>query len=143
MEMDLLNASPFRWVSLFSSDMVLMATGFESWGGVFSPDGGDSWVALGGKKGERLHKLALTSRPLAIAAADDWMRATADVSAVRKSKRWLDEPATDKQLAILNQFGYNVQTDFMGNSQYSKYSAACHAAFNFNRNAIEKALGVV
>ena len=142
MEMDLLNASPFRWVSLFSSDMVLMVTGFESWGGVFSPDGGDSWVALGGKKGERLHKLAVTSRPLAIAACDDWMRATADVSAVRKSKRWLDEPATDKQLAILNQFGYNVQTDFMGNSQYSKYSAACHAAFNFNRNAIEKALGV-
>lgn len=143
MEMDILSASPFRWCSLFESDMALVATGFDSWGGIFSPDHGDTWVALGGKKGEQIHKLAITSRPLAMAAADDWMRATADVSAVRKSKRWLDEPATGKQLAILNRFGYDVHADFMGNSQYSKYTAAAHSTFCFNRAAIEKALGVV
>ncbi len=142
MELDILNASPFRWCSLFPSDLALMATGFDAWSGVFSPDGGETWVAMGGKKGEAIHKLAVTSRVLAMARADDFLRASTDVSAVRKSKRWLDEPATDKQLAMLNRFGYNVQADFMGNSQYSKYSAACHTTFSFNRTAIEKALGV-
>lgn len=31
----------------------------------------------------------------------------------------------------------------LGDSQYSKYSAACHSSFQFNRSAIESALGVV
>lgn len=143
MELDILNASPFRWHSLFSSDLALMASGFESWAGIFSPDGGDTWVALGGKKSERTpHKLAITSRPLAMAAADDWMRATCDVSAVRKSKRWLDEPASDKQLEILSRFGYDTRTDFLGNSKYTKYAAACISTFHFNQMEIERALGV-
>lgn len=143
MEMDILNASPFRWCSLFPSDLALVATGFESWAGIFSPDGGETWIALGMSKGERApHKLAVASRLQAIASADDFMRARETDKAARKSKRWLDDPASPRQLEILRGYGYDIATDFMGNSNFSKYTAACHCTFSFNRGLIERALGV-
>lgn len=143
MELDILNASPFRWTSLFPSDLALVATGFTSWAGIFSPDKGDTWVALGmSRDDKRPHKLAVTSRLQAMAAADDFMRAREDGKAATKAKRWLDDPASEKQLQVLARYGYDVQDDFLGNSNYSKYSAACHSTFLFNRGLIERALEV-
>lgn len=143
MEMDILNASPFRWCSLFPSDLALVATGFSSWAGIFSPDRGETWIALGMATGDKLpHKLAVASRLQAMAAADDFMRTREDSKAATKAKRWLDDPASEKQLAILQRYGYDVTTDFLGNSNFSKYSAACHSTFLFNRGLIERALGV-
>ena len=142
-ELDILSASPFRWQDLFGNDLCLIANGFEAWAGIFSPDHGDTWYALGKKADERkIHKLAVTGRLQAMARADDFLRVSTDVSAVRKSKRWLDEPATEKQLAILGKYGYDITSDLLGNSNFTKYSAACHASFQFNLQAIERAMGV-
>ncbi|NTU68951.1 MAG: DEAD/DEAH box helicase family protein [Chlorobiaceae bacterium] len=142
-ELDILNASPFRWLDLFGTDTCLMATGFSAWAGVFSPDKGETFYAMGKKQDDkRVYCLAVTGRLQAMSAADDFLRQYETDKAARKSKRWLDDPATEKQVEILNRFGYQAEVDMMGNSGFTKYGAACHASFHFNRAAIERALGV-
>lgn len=142
-ELDIMTASPFRWHDLFGNDLCLMANGFDAWAGIFSPDGGDTWHALGRKNDERrVHRLAVTGRLQAMAMADDFLRAYETDKAARKSRRWLDEPATEKQLDVLRRYGYDVHLSLLGGSNFTKYSAACHSSFQFNRQAIESALGV-
>lgn len=140
-EMDILNASPFRWVDLFSTDTCMMACGFAAWAGVFSPDHGETWVAIGKLQDEKkVHPLAVTGRMQAMSAADDFLRNYETSATAKKSKRWLDDPATDKQLEILGKFGYDVAHR---PPWVTKYAAACHANFHFNKRLIERALGVV
>jgi DNA repair protein RadD len=142
-EMDILNASPFRYVDLFRSGRAMIATGFEAWAGVFSADG-ESWAALGKVKNERrIHRLAETGRVMAMAAADDFLREHETDGSAKKTKGWLDQPATGKQIELLNRFGYQAQVDLLGQSDWTKYSACCHAEFQFNRRMIETALGVL
>lgn len=141
-EMDILNASPFRYVDLFESGRAMLATGFEAWAGVFSTDG-ENWSALGKIKNERrVRHLAETGRVMAMAAADDFLREHETDGSAKKTKHWLDQPASMKQVDLLTRLGYQVQTDMLGYSGWTKYSAACHAEFQFNRYAIESALGV-
>lgn len=138
-EMDILNASPFRWHDLFGTDTCLMACGFSAWGGVFSPDRGETWVALGKLQDERkVHTLARTGRLQAMSAADDFLRCHETANSAKKGKQWLNDPATEKQREILQRFDY----DTSGVLNFTKYSAACHASFQFNRRLIERALGV-
>jgi len=142
MEFSLINKSPFRWVNLFDSENLLMATGFAAWAGIFSVDG-DTWCALGKIALEKkIHKLAVTGRIQALAAADDFLRRHETDDAAKKGRGWLSQPATPKQLGLLRSLGYNVPTDPLGQSQYTKYSASCHTNFSFSRHSIEKALGV-
>lgn len=137
-EIDLLNASPFRWVDLFNTDTCLMASGFAAWAGCFSPDRGETWLAIGQIRNEKkVHKLALTGRLQAMSAADDFLRNYETTGAAKKSKKWLNDPATEKQIEVLSKFGYQANP-----LQFTKYSAACHANFNFNKRLIERALGV-
>ena len=140
-EMDLLNASPFRYCDLFGTDRILMASGFEAWAGIFSPDG-ETWFALGKERQGKVEVITVTSRLAAMAAADDYLRLHETDSTARKTKRWLDDPATDKQISLLNQFGYDLQADLLGNTDFTKYAAACHTNFQFARRDIEAALGV-
>jgi superfamily II DNA or RNA helicase len=144
MEFSIVNKSPFRWISLFESESIMVASGFACWAGVFSPNGDNTWYALGKLALEKpIHKLAVTGRIQALAAADDFMRRHSTDDAAKKSRSWLNQPASAKQIALLRNLGYDVKTDPLGNSQYTKYSASCHAAFSFNRHSIEKAIGVV
>ena len=137
-EIDILNASPFRWLDLFGTDTCMMACGFAAWAGVFSPDRGETWVAIGKLQDEkRVHQLALTGRMQAIGAADDFLRNYETDGAAKKSKRWLDDPATPRQMEILQKFGYDPNP-----FAFTKYAAACHYNFAFNKRLIEGALGV-
>ena len=141
-EFDLVAQSPFRWVNLFDSENLMMATGFSAWAGIFTLDG-DTWHALGKLSLEKpIHKLAVTGRLQALAAADDFLRRYETEDAAKKGRGWLNQPATPKQITLLQSLGYDVRTDPLGNSQYTKYSASCHSNFSFNRHSIEKALGV-
>jgi hypothetical protein len=143
LEMDILGQSPFRWINLFNSESVLFASGFAAMAGVFSPNGGDTWYALGKLVlDKQIHKLAVTGRLQALAAASDFLRQNETNDAAKKSKTWLNDSASPKQITFLRQLGYNVKTDPLGNSEYSKYSAACHINFSLNRNSIEKAIGI-
>lgn len=142
-ELDILNQSPFLWQDVFNTDMCLMASGFAAWAGVFSPDRGETWVALGKKQDEKkIYQLARTGRLQALSASDDFLRSYETGGAVKKSKRWLSEPATMKQIELLGKFGYQLQQDMFGNCGVTKYMASCITNFFFNRSGIERLLGV-
>jgi superfamily II DNA or RNA helicase len=143
MEFDLVNQSPFRWISLFDSESLRISSGFAAWAGIFSPDGGDTWHALGKLSLEKpIHKLAVGGRLQALASADDFLRQHETNDAAKKSKRWLNDFASSKQIQFLRQLGYDIKTDPLGNCEYNRYSASCHINFSLNRHAIEKAIGV-
>jgi superfamily II DNA or RNA helicase len=142
-ELDILNQSPFLWQDVFNTDMCLMASGFAAWAGVFSPDRGEIWIALGKKQDEKkIYQLARTGRLQALSASDDFLRNYETDGAAKKSKRWLNEPASAKQVELLNKFGYQLQSDMFGNSGVTKYMASCITNFFFNRSGIERLLGV-
>lgn len=131
-EIDLLNASPFRWVSLFESGRCLVATGFASWAAVCSADG-ENWFAIGGQ-GKEAELLTIANRVGAIASADDYMRCNEKSNSAKKAAMWMREPATEKQLQLLNRMGYP--------GEYTKIEAAAFLTFGFNRAAIERTMGV-
>ena len=131
-EIDLINKSPFRWNNLWSSDKLMIATGFKAWASVCSTDF-ESWHAIGGKGRETKH-LGTTNRLGAVASADDWMRQHETAANARKSAGWMNQPATQKQVSMLARFG--------GVGIMSKIEAAAYLTFHFNRSGIEHFLGV-
>ena len=80
---------------------------------------------------------AIGTRMQALAAADDFLRATETGTASIKSRRWLNDPATMKQLDLLQRVGHEANgLDF----SLSKYAANCHLNFRWNRGAITAAV---
>lgn len=140
-ELDILNASPFRYVDLFGSGRAMIASGFQAWAGVFSADG-ETWSALGKVKEEKsVHPLALGERLQCMCSADDFLREHETDGSIKKSQRWLDAPASPAQLQLLNRFGYAMDPG-LGGLAMTKYAASCHAQFQFDRRHIERAMGV-
>ena len=133
-EVKLLKKSPFRWCDLFGSGKIMVASGFEAKAFVVSKDN-KTWHALGKVNGEGLRKLSVSDvRGLALAAADDFMREYETDDSARKSKRWLNDPASVKQIEQLHNFGYDSTYDLA----FTKYSAACHMNFQWTRQGIER-----
>ena len=130
-EIDLLKRSNFRWCDLFGMDDTLMATGFNAWGGVFYLSG--RWYSVGGAKGHRPHLLAVGDRTVCLAKADDWLNEHESEDSAHKSRRWLNQPATDKQLQYLPP---EMRTDF----GLSRYQASVLMSFQFNKRAIQNLL---
>lgn len=127
-EIDLLKRSSFQWCDLFGDDAALMANGFHAWGGIFFMAG--RWHAVGGKQRERAHLLAIGERSVCLAAADDWLNEHETDESAHKSRSWLRQPPTDKQLAYLPQ-------DRRGDYSLTRYQASALITFQFNRNAIK------
>jgi DNA repair protein RadD len=71
LEIDLLEKSPFSWCDLFGDDELLIANGFNVWGGIFYSN--NNWYAIGGGKGHQAKLLAIGQRTICLAAADDWL----------------------------------------------------------------------
>jgi DNA repair protein RadD len=126
-EIDLLQRSSFRWEDLFGDDAALMATGFSAWGGVFHLGG--SWHAVGGAKDQRPRLLGIGERMVCLAAADDWLNEHESDESAHKTRRWLSQPPTDRQLAFLPP---EHRQDF----GLTRYQASALLAFRFNREAI-------
>ena len=134
-EIDLLDRSPFSWCDLHGDGQALMASGFQGWAGVFHD--GTLWHALGHPKGRALRTLAIGTRVQALAAADDFLRETETTSASAKSRRWLNDPATMRQIELLHRAGHETSGMDFG---LSKYAANCHLNFRWNRSAIRAAV---
>lgn len=131
-EVELLEASPYRWQDLFDG-MVTVANAMTAWSALVMFK--DRWHAIGRKEGETARLLAVTApdaRAVALAAADDYLREHGDKDAARKTKRWLTEPASEKQLAQLGLaptlFGTGV----------TKYLASCQLTWRFNEREIQR-----
>jgi len=132
LEVDLLNASPYKWQDLFEG-AVTLANGLTAWAVVLNFR--DKWVAIGRKDGERARTLAVTandSKAIALASADDFLRENGEKDAARKTKRWISEPATNKQLAQLG-----MKPTLFGNG-VTKYLASCMITWQFNEREIQR-----
>lgn len=128
-EIDLLQRSSFEWVDLFGSEDALMATGFSAWGGIFWLDG--AWYAIGGGKGERPHLLGVGERTVCLAQADDWLNTHETDESAFKTRGWLSQPATEKQLRYLSP---ETRSDF----GLTRYKASALMTFGFNKRAIRQ-----
>jgi superfamily II DNA or RNA helicase len=135
-EVDIMNKSPFRWVDLFGSGKIMMANGFDTFVAACAPNGQEDWVSLGKVKGQGIRHLAVGAKPAAISAADDFMRLNEDNDSAKKTRRWMKDPATLKQIELLEQQGFNARGDF----NIQKYQAACLLSFFWNRQQIERIL---
>jgi superfamily II DNA or RNA helicase len=132
MEVDLLKRSPFKWADIFGAGKVLVASGFSAWAVTASANGND-WVTLGKKRSEGIRRLAVGAKLQSLAAGDDFMRMNEDTEAATKSKRWLRDQPSFKQLELLRQVGYDAKKDF----NLRKYEASCLLNFLWAKNDIE------
>ncbi|KQY13200.1 DEAD/DEAH box helicase [Rhizobium sp. Root482] len=126
-EIDLLKRSSFRWCDLFGDDAALVANGFNAWGGVFFL--GSRWYGVGGLQKQRPHLLALGERTVCLAAADDWLNEHESDESAHKTRRWLNEPPTSRQLAFL-------PAEYRQDFGLTRYQASALLSFRFNRDAI-------
>ena len=131
-EYDLMQISPFRWLDMFGDSSLRIAMGFE--GFVVVANTSEVSVALGKTKKGRVKTLAIGGRAQATAAADDFLRENETGDAAKKSKRWLDQNPTDKQLTMLRDQG--VEIGFMDFS-WTKYRASCMLSYLWNKDVID------
>lgn len=132
-EIDLLKRSSFLWCDLFGDDCSLLAAGFNAWAGVFFLDG--HWHAVGAAKGATIRRLAIGERLVCLAQADDFLNTHESEDAAHKSRKWLHEPATEKQLQ-------HLPPSYRHDLGLSRYRASALLSFRFNRPAIRKAVGL-
>ena len=134
-EIDLLKRSSFRWIDLFDDDAALMASGFSAWAAIFWLGG--YWHAIGGFERD-VQILGTGERTVMMAVADDFLNERETSESAHKTRRWMNEPASEKQLALL---GEAVRFDF----SMTKYRASCLLNFRFNkgriRQLVERAVG--
>ena len=126
-EIDLLKRSSFQWCDLFGDDAALMANGFSAWAGAFFLNG--RWYAVGAAKGIEPRLLSIGERMVSLAAADDWLNEHESDESAHKTRRWLSQPPTDRQLAYL-------PADYRHDFGLTRYQASALLSFQFNRNAI-------
>jgi hypothetical protein len=125
-EIDLLARSNFKWMDIWGDDKALMAVGMDGWAGLFWWN--HMWHAIGGTKDEMRH-LGVGDRMVALALGDDYLNEHEDTNSAHKSKRWLKEAATGKQLSVLGLPEYDTSV--------TKYQAACMLGFRMNKRAIQ------
>jgi DNA repair protein RadD len=126
-EIDLLKRSSFRWCDLFGDDAAWIANGFTAWGGVFFLNG--RWYGIGGLQRQRPKILAIGERTVCLAAADDWLNENESHESAHKTRGWLNQAPTDKQLALL-------PPEYRQDFGLTRYQASALLAFKFNRTAI-------
>jgi hypothetical protein len=126
-EVDLLKRSSFRWCDLFGDDAALVANGFNAWGGVFFLKG--RWYGIGGQPKQTPRLLALGERTVCLAAADDWLNTHETDESAHKTRSWLNQPPTDKQLSYL-------PAAFRQDYGLTRYQASALLTFQFNKRAI-------
>ncbi|KUJ85991.1 helicase [Ruegeria marisrubri] len=128
-EIDLLKRSSFQWVDLFGDKAALMATGFTAWAGIFWLGG--LWHAVGGRRGVQPRLLGLGERAVCLAQADDWLNAHESDESAFKTRGWLRQAPTEKQLQYLPP---SARHDY----GITRYHASALISFRFNRRAIRQ-----
>ena len=108
-----------------------MASGFNAFAGVFFLN--DSWNAIGGSEVFGIKIIAKGSKQICLAKADDFLNEYETYENAYKSKKWLNEPASVKQLNLLPQI---YRSDF----GITKYKEANLLKFHFNKSAIKSLL---
>tara|TARA_R110001606_G_scaffold99978_1_gene220218 strand:- start:39 stop:959 length:921 start_codon:yes stop_codon:yes gene_type:complete len=131
-EYDLMKMSPFMWIDPFGQGNAMMATGFS--GFTLVGQVGEYWIAMVKAKNKKVRLVSIGSKVQAMAAGDDFLREIEDSSAANKTKRWLNQPASEIQKQHLASKG--VQINMMDFS-WTKYKATCSLSYYWNREAID------
>lgn len=128
-EIEIIEMSPFRW-EMFWNGIVTIANAMSAWAVVVRHDGKEWVVGSKDEPGSKAQLIAVTTDRLqAMASADDYLRENGDKDAARKSKRWIMEPPSDKQMQLL---GYDPISAF----GITKYRASCELTWKFKEKAI-------
>jgi len=128
-EIDLLARSSFQWVDVHGDGAALIANGFTAWSGAFFLNG--RWHAIGGAKNKPARLLAIGENMVCLASADDWLNTNETDESAHKTRGWLTQPATVKQLAYL-------PAEFRMDYALTRYQASALLTFHFNRSAIRR-----
>jgi len=134
-EYDLMQMSPFLWMDLFGDGCLMVAMGFEGFVGVANTS--NLSISFGKRSKGKLKVLSVGQKVQAMAAADDFLREIEDTNAANKTKRWLSQRATPKQVEHLLAQGVEVRPMDLS---WTKYKAACMLNFMWNRGTIEYAV---
>jgi DNA repair protein RadD len=126
-EVDLFKRSSFRWVDLFGDDAALMANGFKAWSGIFFLNG--RWHTVGGAMNKPARLLSIGERIICLAASDDWLNDNETDESAHKTRRWLSQPPTDRQLKYL-------PDHYRHDHNLTRYQASAFITFRFNKAAI-------
>ena len=126
-EIDLLARSSFEWADLHGDGGALVANGFDAWAGVFLLNG--RWYGVGGAQKKQARLLGVGERAVCLAAADDWLNATETNESAHKSRSWLKQPPTERQLVYLPP---ECRLDW----GLTRYRASALLTFRFNKTAI-------
>lgn len=128
-EIDIFNASPFRWEDIWNDGGALVADAFDTWATCVNFKG--RWVVVGATKndGAGIRVVATGEKLLCLAQADDFMRQHADSDAASKTRRWMALPATDKQLQHLN-------VDRITGMGLTRYKAGCLLTWKYSERGI-------
>ena len=81
--------------------------------------------------------LSVGAATQATAAADDFLRAIEEGEAAKKTRRWLNQIPSQKQVDHLRKQGIEVSAFDLS---WTKYKAACMLNFMWNKFVIEKAV---
>ena len=131
-EVDLMERSPFRWVDLFGNQACLAATGFNCFALIAEVDG--TSMAVTKKTNGKVRLISVGSKRQVMAAADDYMRQHETGDSAKKTKRWLNDPVSDKQRSALSRQGVTVSPiDF----SWTKYRAACMLNYAWNKQFVD------
>lgn len=130
-EIDLLTQrSNFEWCDIFGDGAALMASGFNAFAGIFFLN--DHWYAIGGTEfGIKI--LSFGSQEICLAQADDFLNENETADNAHKSKSWLKQTASTRQLQCLPLAYHNDYS-------ITKYKAANLLKFYFNKSSIQKLL---
>ncbi len=134
-EIDIINNSPFKWISIFESNKVLIASGFGCWAAIVTKDN-ENFFAIGGKEKEIPTILNISNKIGAISSADDWMRAHSTSTSAKKAAKWMFEPISNKQQILLKNIGGGE------NSTISKIEGAANITFRLNLRKIEELINI-
>ncbi|MAI48946.1 MAG: helicase [Rhodospirillaceae bacterium] len=126
-EINLLERSHFQWVDLYVDDLSFYSGGFNAWAGVFCL--GSNWIAVGGNEAIKAKLLLSGDRIQCFAAADDWLNTYETNDTAHRSRSWLQEQPTSRQLAALPR---RHRLDF----NLTRYRASALIGFNRNKEAI-------
>jgi len=132
-EVDLMERSPFRWIDLFGNQACLAATGFNCFALIAEVD--ELSMAIVKRTNSRVRLISVGTKKQAMAAADDYMRQNESSDSAKKTKRWLNDPVSDKQRSALGQRGVQISPiDF----SWTKYRAACMLNYVWNKQFVDR-----
>jgi len=132
-EYDLMKLSPFMWIDPFGNGNAMMAMGFS--GFTLVGNIGKYWIAIVKAQNGRPRVVSIGEKVQAMAAGDDFLREIEDSNAANKTKRWLNQAATDKQKEHLRRNGVQISAiDF----SWTKYKAGCCLGYYWNKQKIDK-----